>query len=268
MVRGIVEQYIDIRCLEDKHPDTWDLSTLRNDILSSFGVQIDLAELGGLTRVEITDAIFERLEQKYVEKEELVGPDVMRQTERIVMLQVIDNHWKDHLLSMNELQAGIFIRRFAGKDPLVEYKKESYALFTAMMDRTEEETLRYLFFIQLGSGAAPGAGVLKRFWNFLVRQRDRAPRKPVGVPAVPFRSEGESSAGRQDYDDLKRQVTKESVEDFVRSVQRKKEKHLNDLQSIGGEASAGDQTSPSETVGRNDPCPCGSGKKYKQCHGG
>src|SRR5580700_6302680 len=155
MVRGIVEQFIDMRCPESKHPDLWDLASLRNDILSSFGVKIDLAELSGLTRVEVTDAIFDRLQQKYLEKEELVGPDVMRQTERIVMLQVIDNQWKDHLLSMDELKQGIGNRAYGQKDPLVEYKKESYALFTAMMDRIEDETVRYLYFLQVNIGAPP-----------------------------------------------------------------------------------------------------------------
>ena len=78
----------------------------------------------------MSDAIFDRLQQKYQEKEDLVGPDVMRQTERIVMLQVIDNQWKDHLLSMDELKQGIGNRAYGQKDPLVEYKKESYELFT------------------------------------------------------------------------------------------------------------------------------------------
>ena len=102
MVRGIVETFIDMRCPNEKHPDTWDLATLRNYILSQFGSKIDLAELGSLSRQEMSDHIMERLQQKYQEKEDLVGPDVMRHTERIVMLQVIDNQWKDHLLSMDE----------------------------------------------------------------------------------------------------------------------------------------------------------------------
>ena len=101
------------------------------------------------------DYIIEQLQQKYQEKEDLVGPDVMRQTERIVMLQVIDNQWKDHLLSMDDLKQGIGLRGYGQKDPLVEYKKESYELFTAMMDRIEDETVRYLFFLQVNTGAGP-----------------------------------------------------------------------------------------------------------------
>src|SRR5450432_3124757 len=80
MVRGIIDQYIDMRCPDDKHPDTWDLATLRNEVLTQFGARVELAEFSQLTRLEISDAIFARLQQKYQEKEDLVGPDVMRQT--------------------------------------------------------------------------------------------------------------------------------------------------------------------------------------------
>src|SRR5215831_16781352 len=112
-----------------------------NDVLTQFGAKIDLSELSALSRDEMVDAIVDRLQQEYQEKEDLVGADIMRQTERIVMLQVIDNQWKDHLLSMDELKQGIGLRAHGQKDPLVEYKKESYDLFTAMTDRIEDETV-------------------------------------------------------------------------------------------------------------------------------
>ena len=98
------------------------------------------------------DFIFDRLSQKYQEKEDLVGADIMRQTERMIMLQVIDDQWKDHLLSMDHLKEGIGLRGYGQKDPLVEYKKESYILFQDMMDRIEDETIRYLFFLQITQG--------------------------------------------------------------------------------------------------------------------
>jgi preprotein translocase subunit SecA len=155
MVQGIIEQYIDRHCADDKHPDTWDLAALRNDILTQFGHKIDIKALGNLSRQEMTDHIFEELQKRYEEKEELVGADVMRQTERIVMLQVIDNQWKDHLLSMDELKQGIGNRAYGQKDPLVEYKKESYELFTSMMDRIEDESVRYLYFLQVNTHSGP-----------------------------------------------------------------------------------------------------------------
>jgi preprotein translocase subunit SecA len=242
MVRGIVEQFVDMRCPDDKHPDTWDLATLRNDVLSQFGAKIDIAELGSLTRIEMVDAILERLQQKYQEKEDLVGADMMRQTERIVMLQVIDNQWKDHLLSMDELKQGIGNRAYGQKDPLVEYKKESYDLFTAMMDRIEDETVRYLFFLQVNTGPPPG-------------------------PYPEEEEEPELEEPQPDNSEQQRLAAKSSMEDFTRNIQRKKEKELEQLH-FGGDGSDGPQQVVSGAkVGRNDPCPCGSGKKYKKCHG-
>jgi len=247
MVRGIVEQFVDMRCPDDKHPDLWDLATLRNDVLSQFGARIDIAELAQMTRVELTDRVFETLKQKYQEKEDLVGPDVMRQTERIVMLQVIDNQWKDHLLSMDELKQGIGNRAYGQKDPLVEYKKESFELFSAMMDRIEDESVRYLFFLQVSHGSGP----------------------------VPYPDEdedggdsngGSAMAAAEPSDDQK-QVAKNTMVDFTRNIERKKERELAALQFGGDDSIGPKQAIAGQKVGRNDPCPCGSGKKYKKCHG-
>ena len=169
----------------------------------------------------------------------------MRQTERIVMLQVIDNQWKDHLLSMDELKQGIGNRAYGQKDPLVEYKKESYELFTAMMDRIEDETVRYLFFLQVNTSERP---------------------------VLPFPDEDEEEEqedeAKPDASEQQRQAAKSQMEDFTRNIQRKKEKELKDLQFVGGDGStATAQATAGQKVGRNDPCPCGSGKKYKKCHG-
>ena len=243
MVQGIVEQSIDMRCPNDKHPDTWDLSALRNDILSQFGSKIELADLAQMSRDEMVDSLMERLRNKYQEKEDLVGADVMRQTERIVMLQVIDNQWKDHLLSMDELKQGIGNRAYGQKDPLVEYKKESYDLFTAMMDRIEDETVRYLYFLQVNTGVGP-------------------------VLPFPTEEEEEEDETRPDASEQQRIAAKTTMEDFTRNIQRKKEKELAELQFVGGDGSTNSKPVVSgQKVGRNDPCPCGSGKKYKKCHG-
>ncbi len=177
-----------------------------------------------------------------------MGADMMRQTERIVMLQVIDNQWKDHLLSMDELKQGIGNRAYGQKDPLVEYKKESYELFTAMMDRIEDETVRYLFFLQVTVGAPP-------------------------VPPYPMdEDEEEDGNGQESLEPVKpndgqRTAAKATMEDFTKATLRKKEKELAGLQ-FGGDGTAAPKTvNGGAKVGRNDPCPCGSGKKYKKCHG-
>jgi preprotein translocase subunit SecA len=250
MVQGIVDQFIDMRCPNDKHPDTWDLATLRNDILTEFGARIDLHDISNMTRIELGDYILERLKQKYQEKEEMVGSEVMRQTERIVMLQVIDNQWKDHLLSMDELKQGIGNRAYGQKDPLVEYKKESYELFTAMMDRMEDESVRFLFFLQVQSGAGP-----------ILPYPDEEEQGPSAEDAE------KAAAAAREAEEEKKRAAKRQMEDFTRNIERKKDKELAGLQ-FGGDDSGGPKTvAAGAKVGRNDPCPCGSGKKYKKCHG-
>ena len=258
MVRGIVGQFIDMRCPNNKHPDTWDLAHAAQRHPHRVRPQDrPRAKSPRWTADEMCDAIVESLERKYQEKEDLVGADIMRQTERIVMLQVIDNQWKDHLLSMDELKQGIGNRAYGQKDPLVEYKKESYELFTAMMDRIEDETVRYLFFLQVSHGAAP-AGPYP--------DEDEEGGSLGPGPGQP--EPGPSGPTRPDPGERERQAAKAQMEDYTRNIQRKKEKELQDLQFVGGDGSTSAQpVSVGQKVGRNDPCPCGSGKKYKKCHG-
>ncbi|MGA3015819.1 MAG: preprotein translocase subunit SecA [Bryobacteraceae bacterium] len=260
MVQGIVDQLIDMRCPDDKHPDTWDLATLRNDVLSAFGAKIDLAELGDKTRTEMSDAVLERLKQKYQEKEDMVGAELMRQTERIVMLQVIDNQWKDHLLTMDELKQGIGNRAYGQKDPLVEYKKESFELFTAMMDRIEDETVRYLYFLQVSTSSGP-------ILPFPEEGEEEGDGSDNGGPSGSGGGDSRGGAAAEAVDEERRRAAKAQMEDFTRNIERKKDKELAALQ-LGGDDSSGPRTvAVGQKVGRNDPCPCGSGKKYKKCHG-
>jgi preprotein translocase subunit SecA len=171
----------------------------------------------------------------------------MRQTERMIMLQVIDDQWKDHLLSMDHLKEGIGLRGYGQKDPLVEYKKESFVLFQSMMDRIEDETLRYLFFLQ-------------------VQREDEqhiAPVLPFPVDEDEQEEEAQPVASAQ-----QRAMAQSSLQDFTRKIERKKEREMADLMFVGGDGSASNKpVVQGQKVGRNDPCPCGSGKKYKKCHG-
>ncbi len=252
MVRGLVQQYMDVRCPENSHPDTWDLPGLKTDVLSQFGTRVETAEFGNMNRQEVEDAVFDRLAQKYQEKEELVGPDTMRQTERIIMLQVIDDQWKDHLLSMDHLKEGIHLRGYGQKDPLVEYKKESYILFQDMMDRIEDETLRYLFFLQVTRG-------------------DQGLERPAPVLPFPTDEDEEEENGNQPPPEAEQQkrAAQAAIQDVTRKIQRDKDKELAEMQLVGGDGSSipKKQVVNNDKVGRNDPCPCGSGKKYKKCHG-
>ena len=242
MTRDLVGSFIDRHCPEKAHPDNYDLENLRTDVRSQFGLNLDLGEIRQLNRVELEDHIVEKLGQKYQEKEDLVGVEVMRHTERMVMLQVIDDQWKDHLLSMDHLKEGIGLRGYGQKDPLVEYKKESWYLFQAMMERIEDETLRYLYFLQAVRGEAP---------------------------PLPFPEEEEEVEAPPAASPEQRQAARTSLEDFTRNIQKKKDKEMAQLQFVGGDGSGNGQKPVvvGQKVGRNEPCPCGSGKKYKKCHG-
>ena len=134
-----------------------------------------------LNRQELGDAIFEKLKERYDAKEKLIGPDAMRHHERMIMLSVIDQQWKDHLLSMDHLKEGIGLRGYGQHDPLVEYKRESFDMFEAMMQRFQEDTVRYLYLMQIlerppdaaasalpgpqGKSRAGSSGAARRRWQ-------------------------------------------------------------------------------------------------------
>jgi preprotein translocase subunit SecA len=271
IIRGIVGSFIDLRCPERAHPSAFDFAGLQSDVLSQFGVKIDPQELAGLSRQEIEDHINDLLERRYNEKEELIGPENMREAERMVMLNVIDNQWKDHLLSMDHLKEGIGLRGYGQKDPLIEYKKESFTLFQDMMDRIEDETIRYLFFLQVtssgGPGAGPGGGSGDGDGSGGGGGRPR--------PILPFSPDEEDEEEESDEEALvgassdQRRAAQATVQDFTRNIQRKKEKEMAELQFAGGSGTSVEkkQAISDKKAGRNDPCPCGSGKKYKKCCG-
>ncbi|MDP8980246.1 MAG: preprotein translocase subunit SecA [Acidobacteriota bacterium] len=256
IVRGIVGSFVDMRCPEREHASNWDLTALQSDVLSQFGVKINPQELASLNRAELEDEIYDNVVARYEEKERLVTPEIMRDAEHMIMLNVIDNQWKDHLLSMDHLKEGIGLRGYGQKDPLIEYKKESFTMFQDMMDRIEDETIRYLFFLQVTHEGSDSLSAQAR-------------------PVLPF-AEEENDDDEDDGDALVAAASREqqraaqnSVQDFTRHIQRKKEKELADLQMVGGDGSAAakKQAVSDKKAGRNDPCPCGSGKKYKKCHG-
>jgi preprotein translocase subunit SecA len=245
IIRGILGEFLDNRMPPKAHPSTWDLTGLQTDVLSEFGVKIDIQALAQSVREEIEETIYGQLTSKYEQREQLVGPEVMRGRESLIMLDVIDSQWKDHLLSMDHLKEGIGLRGYGQKDPLVEYKKESFILFQEMMDRIEDEAIRYLFFLQAVEGMAPPL--------------------PFGEEE-PIEEEEELQTVAVSQQRAAAQAT---IEDFTRNIQRKKDKELAELQFVGGDSSSSSQKTvvKGAKVGRNEPCPCGSGKKYKKCCG-
>ena len=216
LLSDLTRQYLN----PDVSPDAWDVDNYKLQIKTIYDFDIDGEGLPvqNYTSQEVVDAIWERLKFKYEHKEQQIGPEAMRTYERIIMLNIIDAQWKDHLLSLDHLKQGIGLVGYGQKDPLVEYKKQSFDLFQEMLDRIDTTTIRSLFNLQVVSEQAPET-----------LQQRRAARRPASLRFT-GPNQGAAPAGEEDGK--------------VKTVVRDQPK-----------------------VGRNEPCPCGSGKKYKKCHG-
>ncbi|NIT27406.1 MAG: hypothetical protein GTN53_33375 [Candidatus Aminicenantes bacterium] len=151
LTEDIFNSLFDYYLEEKKEPENWDYDALQKEILSQFGIDIKEIITGDykdMHREDIRDKLLDNIKTVYQEKERLIGSETLRELERTIMLQQIDSQWKDHLLNIDHLKEGIGLRGYAQKDPLIEYKKESFGLFQAMQDRIEEEAIRFLFLIQ------------------------------------------------------------------------------------------------------------------------
>ncbi len=216
LLSDLTRQYLN----PDVSPDDWDIVNYKIQIKTIYDLDSDSEriEIQNMTSQEVVDAIWERLKVKYEKKEQQIGPEAMRTYERIIMLNIIDAQWKDHLLSLDHLKQGIGLVGYGQKDPLVEYKKQSFDLFQEMLDRIDTTTIRSLFNLQVVSEQAPET-----------LQQRRAARRPASLRFT-GPNQGAAPAGEEDGK--------------IKTVIRDQPK-----------------------VGRNEPCPCGSGKKYKKCHG-
>ncbi len=259
-VGGILSHLLDEFAGERVRQDQWDFKGLGEKLVDHFGFNLAASGLKPetLSRHELGEEIFAKLTEAYEAKEKILGAATMRYHERMVMLSVIDGLWKDHLLSMDHLKEGINLRGYAQRDPLVEYKRESFDMFEAMMMKFQEDTVRFLFRMQiLGPDGQPMDGGVPQ------------PRRPV-PPAPPVASAARPLAGDGAPREIEIHTRKPSttIDELEKEFHRKKEKELAAASRQGG----GDSSQPSQRrtgdkVGRNDPCPCGSGKKYKKCHG-
>jgi len=222
--------------------EEWDLEALRREVNRVFGIDTVELVFDDLSSDEIRDLLWHRILASYEEKEKLVGREILQRVERDIMLQIVDQQWKDHLYSLDHLKEGIGLRGYGQRDPLVEYKKESFSLFQGMKERVDEEIVRYLWWLRPVLGDEPPPRPVKRARSPLILTggAEAVPSAFAGAavaappPASPFgpRRQAQQPA-RVGGDDAK-----------IKQVRRDEPK-----------------------VGRNDPCPCGSGKKYKKCHG-
>ncbi len=216
LLSDLTKQYLN----PDVSPEDWDVANYKLQIKTVYDLDIDAEriDLQTLSSEEVVETVWEKLKTRYAVKEQQIGAEAMRTYERIIMLNIIDAQWKDHLLNLDHLKQGIGLVGYGQKDPLVEYKKQSFDLFSEMLDRIDTSTIRSLFNLQVVAEQPPET----------LRQR-RLPRRSTSLTFT-GPNQGAASAGEEAG------KTKTIVRDQPK-------------------------------VGRNDPCPCGSGKKYKKCHG-
>jgi len=259
IAEDVARELVNTYCPREQHPDQWNTTQFLAEMNSQFGVDAKASGANPETLAHdlLTDAATEAVVKRYEEKEKQFGADLMRWLERRIILDVVDSQWKDHLLSLDHLKEGIGLRGYAQKDPIVEFKKEAFVLFEDMMARIDNETIRYLYHIQIQQGEPqPGQ---------VVQQRPDAQNAPA---AAQQRSGGAqaavASAAARASDSAPQRLP-----DVARQLDRKQQRQQKDLQYQTGAAQA-EPPKPvraAAKVGRNDPCPCGSGKKYKKCHG-
>lgn len=220
VVDGVANTYIPPQSMEEQ----WDLPELEDALEGEFGIRMDirgwLKADDNLHEETLREKILAEITQVYQDKEDSVGPEVMRHLEKAVMLQVLDSQWKDHLATMDQLRQGIHLRGYAQKNPKQEYKRESFELFTEMLERIKHEVIGLLSKVQFQSEEDVAAIDEQRR-----RQTGRMTYKHDEASAM-------SDAGAEGE--------QEKETPYVRKERK---------------------------IGRNEPCPCGSGKKYKQCHG-
>jgi preprotein translocase subunit SecA len=205
-------------CPEELDPEGWDLYGVSEWVRTQFGIQIDTVHFEKLeTPVDIEELIMDAVGALYDKREELNGPELMRQIERFVMLSTLDEDWQEHLTDIRDLREGIGLRAYGQRDPLVEYKKEAFEMFSDLVGRIDEEIASKIFRVHARheTAAVDSAVARKPELQRIVREGER------------------------------RQVVANTPEETtVQTVRRSGAK-----------------------IGRNDPCPCGSGKKYKKCCG-
>jgi preprotein translocase subunit SecA len=258
IAEDVARELVSTFCPREQHPDQWNTTQFLAEINAQFGVDAKAAgaDPGTLTHDALSEAAAEAVSTRYAEKETQFGADLMRWLERRIILDVVDSQWKDHLLSLDHLKEGIGLRGYGQKDPLVEFKKEAFTLFEDMMARIDNETVRYLFHIQVQQGEPPQQ----------LEQRPEPPRPP----RPDARSAMASAAARASLGDSDSPPSvPQHLPSVAREIERKQSRQQRDLQYQTGpaQAEAPKPVRAAAKVGRNDPCPCGSGKKYKKCHG-
>ena len=243
LAEEILDSIVETYAPREADFEEWDLDALKREVPRVFAIDTAALDFSDRTADEIRDALWTQALQSYDEKEKVVGREVLQRVERDIMLQIVDQQWKDHLYSLDHLKEGIGLRGYGQRDPLIEYKKESFELFQAMKERVDEEIVRYLWWLRPVLSDEPPPvprRPAQRRQPLLMNDpaTESASTSVFGAPrsAAPTRARGGNGRAQQ--------PARVGGDDVIKTVRRDEPK-----------------------VGRNDPCPCGSGKKYKKCHG-
>ncbi len=252
-VRATIDEY-----LRSEQPDEWDLAGLRQRLLLDHFVLVDSLPQEndpehGLTRDEIEDAVLDSTRSHFRRKLENFGENAEKITSWI-MLSVIDDKWKDHLYDLDHLKASISFRGWGQKDPLVEYKKEAYEMFVDLMADIRKTLTNLFFRAQVGQAPQRRPTGTQR----LVYSGPRDPSETAGL--------AQPAPGRPRVDAMG-VATAARTEGSVAGVPDGTQTDVSRLATNRGEARKAQPVTVEAEPGRNDPCPCGSGKKYKKCHG-
>ena len=231
-----------------KDVDEPDLAALGRELQQMFALEdADLRGLDEMGSDQLRDELWAKVVARYEEKEKIVPRDILTRVERDIMLQIVDAQWKDHLYSLDHLKEGIGLRGYGQRDPLVEYKKESFALFKDMRSRIEEEIVRYVWWLR---------PVVEREGD---QARVAAPSRPAArKPAALSYNNPSQQQQSAVFGGRAAAAAPVGVEDLVteRAPAR-----------VGGDDVIKTVRHEGPKIGRNDPCWCGSGKKFKKCHG-
>jgi preprotein translocase subunit SecA len=271
MIDDVVPAYVS-GATADGYPEDWDLEQLWTALKTLYPVGVSVAEVeeenggrGGVTSEYLIERLTEDAHTAYDRRESELGAELMRDLERRVVLSVLDRKWREHLYEMDYLQEGIGLRAMGQRDPLVEYQREGFELFAAMMDGIKEESVGFLFNLEVQFGEAPAEEEVSPMPT-LAPAVSAGPSQPAPPPAPAESAEHERVA----------QVLGLGAPQRPREVQYSAptvdgEGGVSRTIASGGRAAVGSGATPAgdgyDAVKRNDPCPCGSGKRYKRCHG-
>jgi preprotein translocase subunit SecA len=243
LAEDILDSIVETYAPREGNFEQWDLDALKRETNRVFAIETSALDFSDQSADEIRDLLWDKILASYEEKEALVSRDVLQRVARDIMLQIVDAQWKDHLYSLDHLKEGIGLRGYGQRDPLVEYKKESFGLFQAMKERVDEEIVRYLWWLRpILNDEQP-----------IAAPRRPAPRRQSLILNDPAAESTPAFGGPA------RAVAPAAVPSG---------RHAQQPPRVGGDDAAVKTVRRDEPkVGRNDPCPCGSGKKYKKCHG-